>query len=120
MQIILEEESSGTPLLSSESLLSLIRFYGNSLQGMIAPFLEKNLNQFGDLQNQYLSYCKNIGGAITPETWLSFNQQNTASNFASPFTNFFEVGTMFLEQIQSQTNGLLIKFPFNIPPKTNN
>jgi polyhydroxyalkanoate synthesis repressor PhaR len=112
MQIILEEEAGGQPILSKQSLLKMIRFYGNSLQGMMAPFLEQNLNQFIELQNQYVAHCQKIGGLVSPETWISFvNKQNTVE-FKHPMSFLFETGSKILEQIQSQSSGVINSFPF--------
>jgi hypothetical protein len=112
MQIILEEEAGGQPILSKQSLLKMIRFYGNSLQGMMAPFLEQNLNQFIELQNQYVAHCQKIGGLASPETWVSFvNKQNTVE-FTHPMSFLFETGSKILEQIQSQSTGVINSFPF--------
>jgi polyhydroxyalkanoate synthesis repressor PhaR len=41
LQIMLEEESSGEPLFSAKMLCQLIRFYGGSVQGIFARYLEK-------------------------------------------------------------------------------
>lgn len=112
MQIILEEEAGGQPILSKQSLLKMIRFYGNSLQGMMAPFLEQNLNQFIELQNQYVAHCQKIGGLVSPETWVSFvNKQNTVE-FTHPMSFLFETGSKILEQIQAQSSGVINSFPF--------
>ncbi|WP_108646042.1 polyhydroxyalkanoate synthesis repressor PhaR [Polynucleobacter rarus] len=112
MQIILEEESGGQPILSKQSLLKMIRFYGNSLQGMMSPFLEQNLNQFIELQNQYVAHCQKVGGLVSPETWVSFvNKQNTVE-FTHPMSFLFETGSKILEQIQSQSSGVINSFPF--------
>src|SRR3954469_23162305 len=35
LQIILEEESSGVPMFTSDALSQLIRTYGNAMQGMM-------------------------------------------------------------------------------------
>ena len=35
LQIILEEESGGVPMFSSDLLSQMIRFYGNAMQGMM-------------------------------------------------------------------------------------
>ena len=103
MQVILEEEAHGQPLFSTQSLLHMIRFYGNSLQGMMAPFLEKNLNQFSDLQNQYLSHCQKLGGLSSPENWLSFMNHQSNVELANPMSVFFESGTQFLEKMKVQS-----------------
>src|SRR3990172_6128619 len=40
LQIILDEESSGMPMFSSDLLSHLIRFYGNAMQGLMGTYLE--------------------------------------------------------------------------------
>src|SRR6476660_9605090 len=42
LQIILEEESGGLPMFSSDMLTQMIRFYGNAMQGIIANYMEQN------------------------------------------------------------------------------
>jgi polyhydroxyalkanoate synthesis repressor PhaR len=51
LQIMLDEESSGDPLFSAKMLCQLIRFYGGSVQGIFARYLEESLDLF-DLQQQ--------------------------------------------------------------------
>src|SRR4029079_4982168 len=50
LQIILEEESGGMPLFSSDLLSQLIRSYGNAMQGMMGSYLERNIRAFQDIQ----------------------------------------------------------------------
>ena len=50
LQIILEEESNGTPLFNESMLSNMIRFYGHTMQGMMGSYLEKNLQTFADMQ----------------------------------------------------------------------
>ncbi len=52
LQIMLEEESGGEPLFSSKMLSQLIRFYGGTLQGMFARYLEQSLDLFARQQHQ--------------------------------------------------------------------
>ena len=52
LQIILEEEGSGTPMFSSEMLCQIIRFYGHALQEMMGGYLEKNIQTFMEIQNK--------------------------------------------------------------------
>lgn len=118
MQIILEEEASGHPLFSTQSLLQMIRFYGNSLQGMMAPFLEQNLDQFTDLQNQYVTHCQKLGELSSPETWISFMNKKSQTDYTNPMGYFFEAGTKFWDQMQAQSRGMMPDFPFVKPPKT--
>jgi len=50
LQIMLEEESGGTPLFSAKMLSQMIRFYGGTLQGMFARYLEESLDLFARQQ----------------------------------------------------------------------
>jgi len=50
LQIMLEEESAGAPLFSAKMLSQMIHFYGGTLQGMFARYLEESLNLFAHQQ----------------------------------------------------------------------
>jgi polyhydroxyalkanoate synthesis repressor PhaR len=50
LQIILEEESGGLPMFSEAALANMIRFYGNTMQGFMGTYLEKNVQAFSDIQ----------------------------------------------------------------------
>lgn len=53
LQIISEQEHNGEPLLSTESLTQLIRFYGNAYQSVVADYLEKSLEIFTKQQQEF-------------------------------------------------------------------
>jgi polyhydroxyalkanoate synthesis repressor PhaR len=46
LQIMLEEESGGEPLFTATMLSQIIRFYGGTVQGMFARYLESSLDLF--------------------------------------------------------------------------
>jgi len=48
LQIILEHESEGSPMLTEQVLANIIRFYGHSMQGFMGAYLEKNVQTFMD------------------------------------------------------------------------
>lgn len=50
LQIILEEETGGVPMFSTQVLAQIIRFYGHTMQGMMGSHLERNVQAFIDLQ----------------------------------------------------------------------
>ncbi|AFL75308.1 polyhydroxyalkanoate synthesis repressor PhaR [Thiocystis violascens] len=52
LQIMLEEESGGEPLFSATMLAQIIRFYGGTLQGMFARYLETSLDLFAKQQQE--------------------------------------------------------------------
>jgi polyhydroxyalkanoate synthesis repressor PhaR len=52
LQIMLEEEAGGQPLFSANMLAQIIRFYGGTLQGVFARYLEHSLDAFANQQKQ--------------------------------------------------------------------
>ncbi|NEV62713.1 polyhydroxyalkanoate synthesis repressor PhaR [Thiorhodococcus minor] len=52
LQIMLEEETGGEPLFSAAMLAQIIRFYGGTLQGMFARYLESSLDLFAKQQQE--------------------------------------------------------------------
>ena len=74
LQIILEEESGGVPMLSTQVLAQIIRFYGHAMQGMMGTYLEKNLQAFTDIQARMAEQTKSLYDpkAMSPELWTLF------------------------------------------------
>jgi len=52
LQIMLEEESAGRPLFTADMLAQIIRFYGGTLHGLFARYLEQSLNVFAKQHHQ--------------------------------------------------------------------
>lgn len=52
LQIIMEAEAAGEPIFNAAMLQQIIRFYGGSLQGMFARYLEDSLQLFANQQAQ--------------------------------------------------------------------
>ncbi|MEM7378505.1 MAG: polyhydroxyalkanoate synthesis repressor PhaR [Pseudomonadota bacterium] len=50
LQIIVEQEQSGDPMLSVTLLAQLIRFYGNPMQAMMTDYLQNSVDAFVDQQ----------------------------------------------------------------------
>jgi polyhydroxyalkanoate synthesis repressor PhaR len=72
LQIMLEEESGGQPLFSAAMLSQIIRFYGGTLQGMFARYLEGSLDLFAQ---QHQELVRSI--SETPfETMARMTQRN--------------------------------------------
>jgi len=60
LQIILEEESEGAPILTERMLANIIRFYGHAMQGFMGTYLEKNVQTFMDMQTQLAERSKDL------------------------------------------------------------
>lgn len=52
IQIIIEEETAGTPLFSADMLSQLIRFYGGNMQGVFTRYLEESFNLLAKQQDE--------------------------------------------------------------------
>ena len=46
LQIIVEQEERGQPILTTELMEKIIRFYGDALQALMATFLERSVDSF--------------------------------------------------------------------------
>jgi len=71
LQIISEHEQDGEPVLSTQLLSQIIRFYGDSLQGFMGSYLERSMQLFLEQQAQFRSQMGNLLGQ-TP--WSMMNQ----------------------------------------------
>lgn len=75
LQIISEEEEQGTPIFTTEVLAHIIRFYGDTLQGMMGTYLEKSLQSFIDQQHLVREQMDNFMGK-NPLTMISELAEN--------------------------------------------
>lgn len=50
LQIIVEQEESGEPIMSTDFLSRIIRFYGDAMQGFMGNYLEKSMETFLEQQ----------------------------------------------------------------------
>ena len=71
LQIIAEHEDIGQPIFSTKLLTTVIRFYGDSLQGLIGGYLERSTQAFSDQQQQLRSH---LGNLVGQSPWGLLNQ----------------------------------------------
>ena len=126
LQIILEEESGGMPMFSSEMLTQLIRFYGHAMQGVMGSYLERNLQSFLQIQGKLQEQAKNLYGdtsSLTPEVWKQFMQMQ-APGMQGMIGNYLEQSAkVFMDmqaQMQKQARGMFGAFQipgFPLPPQ---
>ena len=123
LQIILEEETGGIPMFSAPALSQIIRFYGNSMQGVMGSFLEKNIQAFIEVQERMAEQSKTLyGGAVGPEAWAQFMSvqtpvlQTMMSNYIDQSKNLF---VQMQDQMQDQTRSIFSVFPFVPAPHMN-
>lgn len=118
LQIILEEESGGAPMFTSDLLAQMIRFYGNAMQGFMGRYLENNIKAFADMQTKVQEQTKSLYGENSPiskDLWTQFlNFQGPAmqSMMGTYMEQSKRMFTQMQEQIENQTRSMFSNFPF--------
>jgi polyhydroxyalkanoate synthesis repressor PhaR len=102
LQIILEEESGGVPMFSTEMLSQIIRFYGHAMQGAMGAVLEQNLKAAAEMQARLAQQA--IGNPMT-------SMQGLMGSYLEQSKSFF---TKMQDQMGQQAGAL---FPGFVPPK---
>jgi polyhydroxyalkanoate synthesis repressor PhaR len=116
LQIILEEETGGVPMFSTQTLAQIIRFYGHAMLGMMGTYLEKNLQTFVDLQRRLSEQASGVidTKSFTPEAWAQFMSgqapvmQGLMGNYLEQSKNLF---VQMQEQMQKQAGALFPGMP---------
>ena len=118
LQIILEEESSGTPMFTSDALSQMIRTYGNAMQGMMGGYLEKNINAFQDMQKSLQEQSNRLygdGAKVPTEMWTQFMSMQGPAMQGLMQTYMEQSQKMFAqlqEQMTSQSRNMFTGFTF--------
>lgn len=72
LQIISEQEAQGHgTLLTNQVLQQLIRFYGDSMQGMMSQYLEQSIASFLEHQDRIRDQMQTMIGAANPLTMMN-------------------------------------------------
>jgi polyhydroxyalkanoate synthesis repressor PhaR len=118
LQIILEEETAGAPMFSSDMLTQIIRFYGNAMQGMMGSYLEKNIQTFIEIQKRLQDQSRQLYGQtpmLGSEAWSEFVRMQGPA-IQGLMTRYLEQSaSAFMDmqqQLQQQTRNLFGNFPF--------
>jgi len=122
LQIILEEETGGVPMFSSQMLAQIIRFYGHAMQGMMGSYLEKNLQAFTDIQSRLAEQSRGVldPTKMSPELWTQFlngqapMMQGLMGNYLEQSKNMF---LQMQEQMAKQAEVIFPGMPGFKPPK---
>jgi len=118
LQIILEEESGGVPMFTSNLLSQMIRSYGNAMQGMMGSYLEKNVRAFQDIQKALQEQSSRIYGdnpRASQEMWAQFMHlqgpamQSLMQAYMEQSQKMF---AQFQDQMQSQARNMFSGFSF--------
>ena len=121
LQIILEEETGGVPMFSTQMLAQIIRFYGHAMQGMMGSYLEKNLQTFTDIQSRLTEQSKGLYDPAkqSPEMWTQF-LNGQAPAVQGLMGNYLDQSRQMFLQMQEQmakAGTLFPGMPGFTPPK---
>lgn len=70
LQILAEHEDIGQPIFSTQLLTTVIRFYGDSLQGIVGSYLERSIQVFNEQQQQLRGHI----GTVVQSPWALLSQ----------------------------------------------
>ncbi len=111
LQIILEEESAGVPMFSTQALAQIIRFYGHTMQGLMGNYLEKNIQSFIDLQSRLTeNSVMNLQNPLMPNPLM----QNFMGGYMEQSRNLF---TQMQDQMAKQAETLIGNLGAGLTPK---
>lgn len=121
LQIILEEETGGMPMFSSDLLSGFIRFYGSAMQGMLGKYLENNMKTFVDFQNKLQDQSRTMYGAgdnthMQADFWnqfLNFQQPAMQSMMTAYMDQSKKMFQSMQDQLQTQTRTMFTGFQAN-------
>ena len=118
LQIILDEESGGVPMWSSDMLAQMIRFYGSAQQTIMGQYIEQNVKAFMSIQKKLQDQAKQVYGdkmLLTPDLWKQFMQMQ-APAMQGMLGNYLEQSAkVFMDmqqRMQDQARGMFTAFPF--------
>ena len=140
LQIILEEESGGVPMFSSDMLSNIIRYYGHSMQGLMGSYLERSIGAFHEAQRKFQEQTKSLYGtlgsgvapnlgnlgkavpALDPEAWAKIIPG--AAGVPNMMGDYLEKSASNVigmqEELRKQAMQMFSSFPYNPMAATNN
>jgi polyhydroxyalkanoate synthesis repressor PhaR len=121
LQIILEEESGGVPMFSTDMLANIIRYYGHAMQGLMGSYLERSIFAFHEAQKRFQEQTQSLYGElpkVPADAWTPFvSQPNKIPNVMG---GYLEKGAKAVidmqEELRNQALKLFSGFPYPNAP----
>ena len=118
LQIILEEESGGVPMFTTEMLANIIRYYGHAMQGLMGSYLERSIIAFHEAQKRFQQQTSSLYGELPrmpAEAWTQFMQQG--QQIPNVMGGYLEKGAKAVidmqEELRNQALKLFSGFPYS-------
>ena len=118
LQIILEEESGGVPMFSSDMLANIIRYYGHAMQGLMGSYLERSIHAFHEAQKRFQEQASTLYGEVPKVPAEAWSQLVTgAPQIPNVMGGYLEKGAKAVidmqEELRSQALKLFSGFPYS-------
>jgi polyhydroxyalkanoate synthesis repressor PhaR len=121
LQIILEEESGGVPMFSTDMLANIIRYYGHAMQGLMGSYLERSIVAFHEAQKRFQAQAQTIYGEMPrmpAEAWGQFVPGG--QQIPNVMGGYLEKGAKAVidmqEELRNQALKLFSGFPYSATP----
>jgi len=118
LQIILEEESGGVPMFSTDMLANIIRYYGHSMQGLMGSYLERSIHAFHEAQKRFQEQAQVLIPKVPPDAFA--NMMTGAPPIPQVMGGYLEKGAKAVidmqEELRSQALKLFSGFPSSAAP----
>jgi polyhydroxyalkanoate synthesis repressor PhaR len=116
LQIILEEESGGVPMFSTDMLANIIRYYGHAMQGLMGSYLERSIITFHEAQKRFQEQTKTLYGELPrmpAEAWTQFIQQG--QQMPNVMGGYLEKGAKAVIDMQDELRNQALKLFSGFP-----
>jgi polyhydroxyalkanoate synthesis repressor PhaR len=114
LQIILEEESGGVPMFSSDMLANIIRYYGHSMQGLMGSYLERSIHAFHEAQKRFQEQAQVLLPKVPTDAFA--NMMAGSPPIPQVMGGYLEKGAKAVidmqEELRSQALKLFSGFPY--------
>ncbi len=113
LQIILEEESGGVPMFSTDMLANIIRYYGHAMQGLMGSYLERSIFAFHEAQKRFQEQATTIYGELPKMPFIP------GQPMPNVMGGYLEKGAKAVidlqEELRSQALKMFSGFPYAAP-----
>ena len=113
LQIILEEESGGVPMFSTDMLANIIRYYGHAMQGLMGSYLERSIFAFHEAQKRFQEQAQSIYGELPKMTFIP------GQGVPNVMGGYLEKGAKAVIDLQDELRSQALKmfsgFPYSAP-----
>ena len=118
LQIILEEESGGVPMFSTDMLANIIRYYGHAMQGLMGSYLERSIVTFHEAQKRFQEQAQSIYGELPKmpaDAWTQFvsGQQQIPNVMGGYLEKGAKAVIDMQEELRNQALKLFSGFPYS-------